>query len=441
MLESVYEAVAQIGQGTQLIIALGLTLIVGAMAARVAKMFGMPTVTGFIAVGMLIGPYGLGVLSHELVTEHLRVFADIALMIIAFSIGRMLDFRFSHIGLRRPIIIPACESMGAFILVTVAVILASRVLTMPGQPPDAGFMEFILPLALLLGALAMDTAPASSLVVVKDFGGETLLTRCLMMSVAVDNALAITMFGVVQVLVLDVFMAGTSENLLAGVLLAVARILGALLWGALVAVLLHPLIERQSEHGPLLMLTLGTVLFCTGVSSALGFPPILSGIALGTVMSNSYRADRHAFEALERFEPPLFAIFFVIAGAHFDFAAFSGAAVVLAIYMGARLIGKFLGARLATKALGAEDSLHHYMGLTLVPQGAIAIGLVFILQSIPEFEPFWSPVTTIILTAVALTEMLGPAVTHWALHRSDRHNCTETDQDTAADNPGANSQD
>lgn len=425
MLDWITGSFVAASRDTQILLAIGLTLVVGALAGRLAKTIKLPTVTGYIAVGILIGPYGLGVLSHEMLTQHLRVFADIALMIIAFSIGKLLDFRFTKIDYKRPIIIPSSEAFGAFLFVTAGILIVAQLPIAGLVPEGEGFLSFILPLALLLGAIAMATAPASTLAVVKEYGGETLLTRCLMMSVAVDNALAIGVFGIIAVLVQDVLLAGTSVAVLPGVFIATGRILGALLWGALVAVLLHPFIERQTEHGPVLMLTLGMILFCAGVAEVLHFPSMLAGIALGVIMTNSFRSERGAFEAIEKFEPPLFAIFFVIAGAHFDFAALAHSGAALGVYLVARTAGKYVGARIATKALRVEDCLHEFLGLSLVPQAGIAIGLVFLVQSIPELKVFATPVTTVVLTAVALSEVIGPPLTAWSLRRSGEHETAE----------------
>ena len=425
MLDWFTETFSAASRDTQILLAIGLTLVVGGLAGRLAKALKLPSVTGYIGVGILIGPYGLGVLSDEMLTQHLRVFADIALMIIAFSIGKLLDFRFTKIDYKRPIIIPSAEAFGAFLFVTAGILVVAQLPIGGLVPEGAGFFDFILPLALLLGAIAIATAPASTLAVVKEYGGETLLTRCLMMSVAVDNALAIGIFGIVAVLVQDVFLAGTAVSVLPGILVATGRILGALLWGALVAVLFHPCIERQTEHGPALLLTLGTILFCAGVAEMLHLPSMLAGIALGVVITNSFRSERGAFEAIEKFEPPLFAIFFVIAGAHLDFAAFGHSAAVLAVYIIARIAGKYVGVRIATKALRVEDCLHHFLGLSLVPQAGIAIGLVFLVQSIPELEAFATPITTVVLTAVALSEIVGPPLTHWSLQRSGEHEVAE----------------
>lgn len=418
---------------TQMLVAIGFVLLVSAVAGRLAKAMRLPTVTGYIGIGMLIGPYGLNLLTHEMVTENMRVFADIALVIIAFTIGKLLDFRFAHIDYRRPIIIPSFEAFGAFLLVTGSILVLGQFVLGGLMPEGSTYLGFVLPLALLMGSISMDTAPASSLAVVKEYGGETLMTRCLMMSVAVDNALAISVFGVVTVLVRDVIIAAEPSGLLAGVGMALLRIVGALLWGALVAVLVHPFIENQKEHGPTLLLTLGGLIFCGGFAELLSLPSVLAGMSMGLVMSNSYRCERSAFEAIERFEPPMFAIFFVIAGTHFDFAAFLASAPVIVIYMLARFGGKYLGARTGTKLVKAESCLHHFLGLAMVPQGGIAIGLVFIVQSIPEFAPFWSPITTVILTAVALSELIGPPLTHWTLHRSGERELADAHTEALAE--------
>ncbi|HCU36679.1 MAG TPA: hypothetical protein DGT21_14900 [Armatimonadetes bacterium] len=420
-------------RATQLLVAIGFVLLVSAVAGRLAKVMRLPTVTGYIAIGMLIGPYGLNLLTHEMVTENMRVFADIALVIIAFTIGKLLDFRFAHIDYRRPIIIPSFEAFGAFLLVTGCMLVLGHIVFGSLMPEGSTYLSFVLPIALLMGSISMDTAPASSLAVVKEYGGQTLMTRCLMMSVAIDNALAISVFGVVTVLVRDVLMAAEPSGLLVGVGMALLRIVGALLWGALVAVLIHPFIEKQTEHGPTLLLTLGGLIFCAGFAELLSLPSILAGMSMGLVMSNSYRCERGAFEAIERFEPPMFAIFFVIAGTHFDFGAFLASAPVIVIYMLARFGGKYLGSRTGTRIVKAESCLHHFLGLAMVPQGGIAIGLVFIVQSIPEFAPFWSPITTVILTAVALSELIGPPLTHWTLHRSGEREIADAHEEALAE--------
>ncbi len=421
MIDFVTQRFLTAAHDVQVLVAIGTILIVGALAGRIVQTMRLPTVTGYIGVGILIGPYGLGIITHEMITGQLRVFADIALMIIAFSIGKMIDFRFTKIDLRRPIIIPAAEAFGAFMFVLVAMLLLGILGIGHYVPAGYGFIDYILPMALLLATIAMATAPGANLAIVKEYGRDTLLTRCMMMSIAVDNALAIAVFGIVAVILQDVLLLGTAHGILPGVLLALGRILGAVCLGALMAILLHPFIERQDQHGPTLMITLGMVLLCAGLAELLNFPPLLAGITLGVVITNSYRCERGAFEAIEKFEPPLFAIFFVLAGAHFDFDAFGYSAVAIVVYILARMLGKFIGTRVATRSLRVESCIDRFLGLTLVSQAGIAIGLVLRAQSIPAFEAFWVPLNTIILTAVAISEIIGPPLTFWSLHRSGEY--------------------
>ena len=382
---------------------LGLILLLALLSGHLVKFLRIPEVTGYILAGIAVGPSVLGWVSHENLVA-LSVFSEVALGLILFSIGSVFDLtRFREIG-RRIFFLTLVESSLAAALV-IATMVAS------GQPWQ---------IALLLGAIAIETAVASTLMVLRELDSEGPLTETLMGIMAVNNILCLVAFSLAAA-VLDLSPSltspGSALNMFYGSMFQLVWTLaGSAALGYLCGLMLASWASRVVEHGETLILLAGTVLLCVGVANLLDLSPMLASLAVGATMVNLSERGRELFKALARTDPPLYAIFFVIAGADLDMSLLGKIGALGALYVFSRAGGKFLGARLGARWLGLQPSIQRLLGFGLMTQAGLAIGLTLVVNR--RFPEFASTVATIVLSSIVIYEMIGPISTRFALVRS-----------------------
>ncbi len=395
-------------------IALGLSLALvgGFIGGRLVKLIKLPSITGYILVGLLMGPNGLGFITESMATEKLRLFADIALMLIAFGIGERLNITTLKRAGRSVLLIPLTEGLvtfGSVFFVTwfLGATVAQKVVASQGPASP-------LVAACLLGAIAMATAPATTLAMVKELGAVGPVARTLMACVAIDNALAIGAFA----LFTQVFAKGQAA---AGMIQvpggAIGVIAGSLLWGALVAWITHFALAFITREGDVQVVTFGALLLLGSLAEAVGLSGMLAGMTAGFVIVNHNRQDTRSFVEINKLESPIYVVFFVLAGAHLSIQTLwtSGALGLAFIVM--RGLGKFYGARLGAVISSAEESVKRFLGGALLPQAGVAVGLVFALEQNPAFSAYAGWLTDIVLTGVALAELIGPPLVKRSLEQ------------------------
>lgn len=381
---------------------LGLILLIALMAGHLMKAVRVPEVTGYILAGVALGPSLLGWLSADNL-EGLGVFSEVALGLILFSVGSVFEFSlFRRIG-RQVLLVTLAESAVAAILVTSGAVWA-------GHP---------WPVALLLGTIATATAPASTLMVIRECDSAGPLTDNLLGVIAVNNLLCISIFGLVAAgLDLATGPSGTSALAMTyrSAYWFLWELVGSAALGMLVGLLLAGWSRHVLESGEMLILLAGSILFCVGAARALSVSPLVTSLAVGATMVNLSDRSRHLFGALSRTDPPFYAIFFVIAGAELDVSRVPAMGVLGMIYVLGRAVGKFAGVRLAAWRLGLEPRVRNYLGFALQAQAGLAVGLTLAVNTrYPQYAP---AVSTVVLASVAVFEMIGPASTRFALVRS-----------------------
>ena len=382
---------------------LGLILLLALMAGHLVRAVRVPEVTGYILVGVALGPSVLGWLS-ETNLNAISVFSEVALGLILFSVGSVFEVSlFRRIG-RQVLFLTLVESTLAAVVVTLGMLLL-------GQP---------WPIALLLGAIAIATAPASTLMVIRESDSSGSLTDTLLGIIAVNNLLCITAYSIVATAIDLLAPSGTQamflETLYRSAFLLVWQLLGSAALGFLVGLLLAAWSSQVTEGGEVLILLSGSILFCVGVAHVLELSPLVATLAVGATMVNLTERSRHLFEALTSTDPPFYAIFFVIAGAELDATLIPAMGALGVVYVVGRAGGKFIGARAAAKWLGLEAKLQRYLGYALLAQAGLAIGLTLTVNS--RFTDFAPVVSTVVLASVAIYEMIGPISTRFALARS-----------------------
>jgi Kef-type K+ transport system membrane component KefB/nucleotide-binding universal stress UspA family protein len=394
--------------------ALAVLLGAGLLGAKLAQLLRLPSVTGFICTGLLLGPSGLNLIKEQHLSENLAHFAEIALMLIAFGIGAHLDWRHLRKSIRSVGYASVFESWGACLLVAGGTFAAAW-LTQVG--PDEWTVKEYVCLAALLGGVATATAPAATFHVMRELRASGPLTRTLMAVVALDDGLAIIIFGVVLAVVGTV-VGAAGAGLLTAIGHGILESLGSVLIGLVCGVLIDLFVHRLKRRGEMLTAGLALILLTGEASRMLGLSPLLAGMAAGFAIVNRDRRDVRVFRTINDFEPPIYALFFTLAGAHLRLSALIVAGAVGLVYAVFRPAGKMLGAYIGSRIASAPEAVRKYLGFALVPQAGVAIGLVFLIQADPELSSYADIITPVVLAGVVLSELVGPVSAKFAVTRA-----------------------
>lgn len=382
---------------TVVLLSLSVVLFAGFLLTRLTKLVGLPNVTGYIVAGVLIGPYVLDLVPRELI-QNMGFISDIALAFIAFGVGRYF---------RKEIFLQT--GAGIFVITLVESLLAGVLVTVS--------MRYIFNLelgfCLLLGAIATATAPASTMVTIRQYRARGEFVNILLPVVAFDDAVCLIVFSLVAGILSTA--AGTKMTAVA-IGLPVIYNIAALAIGLGGGVVLSKLMTPKRSEDNRLILTISLLLGLTGLCSAVNISPLLSCMLFGATYINLTK-DKELYRQVERFAPPILSIFFIVSGMNLDLSSFLTFGVVGTLYFIIRIVGKYFGAFLGCRIVGTSRSVRNYLGLALVPQAGVAIGLAFLGQRILP-PALGNMLLTIILSSSVLYELIGPAAAKFALFRS-----------------------
>lgn len=370
-------------------------MILGLLSSKIMDKIKFPNVTGYIIIGLIAGPYCLNIITLEAV-ERFSLIPDIALGFIAFSIGS--EFKLSYLKKvgKSPIIIAITEAVGAVLVVDLVLILTGN---------DVAF-------SLVLGAIAAATAPAATLMVVRQYEAKGPVTNTLLPVVAIDDAVALMCFG------LSVAIAKSISSMEAGSMLVtliepVKEIVGALLLGAILGIIMKFITAWYTGKGNRLTIAVAMVFLCIGVSEGLGLSSLLACMAMSAIFTNTSELSEEVFKQVDSITPPIYLLFFFISGAELDITILPTVGTIGAMYVVFRVVGKVMGAAFGAQVSKAEPVVKKYLGFTLIPQAGVAIGLAGMATSIvPDYG---YKIQTIILCGTVIYELIGPLVTKMAL--------------------------
>jgi len=394
------------------IVSLGMILLLALLAGHLVQILRLPEVTGYILAGIVLGPSVLGWVSAENL-QALGVFSEVALGLILFSIGSVFEYRLLlRFGLR-VLWLTLTESAMASFLVTAGMLML-------GQSWQVSF---------LLGAIAIATAPASTLMVLRECNARGPLSDTLLGIIAVNNICCLIVFSLVSSAIdLTAGWAGFGEllpTLYQAIFPLFWQLLGSAALGFLVGLMLAIWSKHVVESGEMLILLAGSILLCVGVARWFGLSPLVASLAVGATMVNLSRSSRKLFDTLGETDPPFYAIFFVIVGADLDVSSVVDMGMLGVIYLTGRTVGKFLGARLSSKLLNMDANVQRYLGYGLMAQAGLAIGLMLsVEQRYPEYYPV---LHAVILSCVTVFEMFGPVSARFAIMRAGESNVRSTD--------------
>ena len=376
---------------------LSIMIFVGMAFGRLAKLCKLPNVTGYLVGGLILGPSVLGIVPAQAL-EGMNLISNVALGFIAFSIGNEFKLSyFKRVGVT-PIVIAVLESLLAVVFVVAGLILAG----------------FEVPFALVLGSIAAATAPAATIMVIKQYKARGPMTETLLSVVAIDDATALIFFSIC--IAIAGAMSGNVSSLAESLLAPLVEIFGAVLLGFALGLLFLLPLRWFKKSGNRLALIFGFVFLGVGIADLLGVSSLLLCMAMGAALANFSREADSVMKLTDGVTPPLFLLFFVTSGAELQLSVLPSIGLAGVIYVLLRVAGKFSGAWLGGKVCQAQESVRRYLGLALVPQAGVAIGLSLIATTaVPEYG---ATIRAIILCGTLIYEMVGPALAKLSLTKA-----------------------
>ncbi len=402
------------------LLSISVALVAGLAMSRVAKLLKLPAVTGYLVAGLLVGPFCLGALGipglgftslHQL--EDLGIICDVALGFIAFAIGN--EFRLSelkHIG-KKALFIGIFQAVAATLVVDA--VLIAFVFIIGGK--------LTLPVAITLGAIASATAPAATLMVVRQYKAKGKLTDLLLPIVAIDDAVGLVIFSVSYGIATAISQG--SADIVSIVVEPLVEIVGSLALGLALGFLFSLCEKFFHSNSKRLSLAVTAVILTVALTQIkfnigpihVGFSSLLTCMMLATVFCNVCDFSAEIMERTDKWTHPLFILFFVISGAELDLSVFADVAVIIIgiIYIISRTAGKYFGAGISAKITKCEKNIVDYLGITLFPQAGVALGMAMTVLPLGEDGVV---IRNIVLFGVLIYELVGPALTKWALTKS-----------------------
>ncbi len=380
------------------ILCLGIVLVGALVAEKIVNYLKVPAITSYILLGILLGPYALNVTGEGLMAAS-ELLSNIVLGFIAFHIGKNFSLEhFKRIG-KAVLSISLSVTVATLICVTVGIYYVAQ------QP---------FHIALLFGAISTATAPATTMMIIRQYKARGLFTDVLLGTVAIDDAWGIMIFSVslaiAQILQLGQF----SELVIMFVTMkAAGKIFFSMILGLIMAFLVSKISVYLKRREDVLTFILGAILINTGIALYFHMSPLLSNMFFGAVLVNIEKTSFRFFDSLSAVDWPLYVMFYVLAGANLDVGLLSTLGLIGSVYIISRIIGRIGGAYAGAVIVGAEKSIKKYMGLALMAQAGVAIGLAMLAKvNLPHTGG--DILNTIIATTV-IYEILGPIATRYSL--------------------------
>ncbi len=400
------------------LICLAAALVGGLMLSRLTKLLNLPAVTAYLLAGLLLGPFCLGALklpgfgfnSMEQV-EVLNIITQVALGFIAFTIGN--EFRLSQLKATGAKAITIGILQAVITTVLVDIVLIALHLCFPSIISQ--------PCAIVLGAIASATAPAATLMVVRQYKADGPLTRLLMLVVAIDDAVGLLLFSVS--LGIATALSHGQVSVLAVVIEPLVEIILSLALGSLMGFLLNWVEQFFHSRSKRLTISIAFVLLTVGLSMLkfqigpvhCGFSLLLVCMMTGTIFCNICSTSEELMDRVESWTMPLNVLFFVISGAELDLQVLIQPVTLLigVIYIIARSAGKYFGSNLSCRLTHQSKPITDNLGITLLPQAGVALGMALTAASLPGGEL----TRNVVLFAVLIYELVGPTLTKMSLTR------------------------
>lgn len=381
-----------------ILLSLGAAIAIGLLFNRVVKKLGLPNVTGYLVAGVIIGPSCLQIIPDTWV-HSLTLLVNVALGFIAFSIGG--EFRFSKIKTIGKSVLIITMMQALFTTLLVDLVLAPI---------------FGAGVAICLGAIATATAPAATLMVIRQYNAKGPVSDILMPVVALDDAVGLVVFSV-SISIAKIMFSGAAVNVGAMLLEPLLEIVLSLAAGAAIGGLLTLCLGFFHSRSNRLTAIIGAVFIGTAAAEIFHLSSLLLCMSIGAMMTNLYRDSDKMIDITEHWTPVVMLLFFVISGAELDLMVIPTVGLLGILYLVARSLGKYFGALLGSKMVNADKNIQKYLGVALLPQAGVAIGMSqIVVATLPE--EYGTKIRAVVLCATLVYELVGPLLTKLVLTKA-----------------------
>lgn len=431
MLNQIYYHAASTSAVTTVIIPIALMLFLGFCMTRITKQLRLPNVTAYILTGILIGPYCLNLIPQNFI-QGSDFLADIALAFIAFSVGEFFKLSTLKKNGLKSAVITLFEALMASLTVFIMTYF---------------ILHLNMAFSIVLAALASATAPASTIMTIRQTGAHGDFVDTLLQVVAMDDVVGLVAYSVAISVAVSSLSGASSGNIFETMLLPILTNLFALILGGSFAFLMKMLISTKRSTDNRLIISVSILFLFCGICAVLDVSPLLGCMAMGMVYINITEDDK-LFKQLNYFNPPILLLFFLRSGVSFNLGILTGSGSLVGnvsvltvgiLYFITRIIGKYTGAFLGCLITGKSAEVRNYLGLALIPQAGVAIGLASLcVRSLGN--DVGVSLQTIILASSVLYELIGPGCAKLALYLSHSYsdvleNLTEVSETTDSGTP------
>lgn len=363
----------------------------------------MPNVSGYLIAGLLLGPSFFNIVSSS-DSKSLEIISELALAFIAFSIGSEFVIKDMKQYGKKIFVITVAEVIGAIALVfSVMYFIFNK---------DFAF-------SIVIASMSAATAPAATLLVIRQYRANGPLTRTILPVVALDDILGIVAFGI-AISLAKMSVSGIIPSFFTLIKDLFIEIFGSLLTGFVIGLVLTIVLKKLKGHDDYQVVSLIAISVGVGISNLLGLSPLLTNITIGTTIVNLLHRPEKAFNSVNDFVPAFYVLFFTLAGASLDLSILKTIGGIGIAYVFARGLGKYLGSLIGSLSVKTEKSVAKYLGLALLPQGGISIGLsVLVRHQLPEYA---TAITTIIMFSILIYETTGPIFSKLAIKKAGEIN-------------------
>ncbi|PNR93980.1 cation:proton antiporter [Petrotoga sp. 9PWA.NaAc.5.4] len=372
---------------------LAIIILTGIVVSKILGKFKLPNVTGYLIAGILIGPSILGLIPSNVI-GNFSVISEMALAFIAYSIGSELNLeRLKKIG-KGILPITFFESFFPMLFVSLGTIFIFK------QPIFMG---------IILGAISAATAPAATIMVIKQYHARGPVVETLLPVVALDDAAAIMYFGIASSIGKALIDKSATISIINMILIPLLEIILALLLGLLTGIIVAFISKKVKGEDELLSLIIAFIFLISGIAIQLNLSSLLTCMMFGATLANIIPSNRKVFTTIEQFTPPILILFFVISGVELNFSVLKTVGILGIVYVILRSLGKFFGAYIGSAISNSPKTVKQFLGLTLLPQAGVAIGLSMIAQNILP-SPYGEQIRSIVLGGVIIYELIGPYI-------------------------------
>lgn len=400
---------------------IAIILLTGLLFGKLARVLKLPNVTGYLVGGvLLIVVFKLTNIYQffDKYKEGLELIPTLALSFIAFSIGAEFEFSYLKVVGTKPIIIAIMEALGAVLFVLAGLLVLHLI-----NPNIVS-----VPVALMLSAIASATAPAATIMVIKQYKAKGEVTQNLLSVVAIDDAVALMLFGIMFAIA-NTITSTTDVNIVWSIVKPLLEVIASLGIGFVAGFIITYLLKWFTGRGNrlcvilvfLLILSVSDVIFTDLIGVDISISTLLACMMAGAVFTNTNDNEKVSLvmELLDRFTPPLLIMFFVISGADLDLSSITKVGLIGVIYIIFRVIGKVGGAAIGAKVTRSSENVSKYLGWALVPQAGVAIGLSLVaVKSLGASDPHAATIRTVVLCATLVYELVGPFMSKLALKKA-----------------------